>query len=220
MKKKCFVICPIGSSQSSERNHSDQLLNHILKPVALEHGYEISRADTLPKSGLITTQIITSLIDSDLVIADLTGGNPNVFYELAIRHATNKPYIQMADIKSALPFDIQGVRTIQFNLNDLDVVSSVKKELNAQITEILGGHAVDSPISIAGGETLLGRDSGALEVFLEKFWSIESSLGRLEDFFGETMEREEIQDAFNEISAKLELLESKMDSIESQIDSI
>lgn len=70
------------------------------------------RADQISKSGLITTQIINQIIECPLVIADLTGANPNVFYELAIRHATGKPYIQLIEQGHRLPFDIGGVRTI------------------------------------------------------------------------------------------------------------
>lgn len=88
--KTCFVIAPIGEPGSETRRRSDQILNHVIKPVAKQAGYAAVRADEEGEPGLITHQVIQHLLDDPLVIADLTGRNPNVFYELAIRHAINK----------------------------------------------------------------------------------------------------------------------------------
>ncbi|OZF32173.1 hypothetical protein CH294_20775 [Rhodococcus sp. 14-2483-1-1] len=94
-KKTCFIVCPIGDNNSEIRKRSNQVKTHIID-VALEPlGYETIRADVIDKSGNITTQIVNQLIEADLVIADLTGHNPNVFYELAIRHAFAKPFIHL-----------------------------------------------------------------------------------------------------------------------------
>jgi len=51
----------------------------------------VIRADKISEPGIITTQIIGHIVDAELVIADLTDKNPNVFYELAIRHAIRNP---------------------------------------------------------------------------------------------------------------------------------
>ena len=68
------------------------------------------RADQIAEPGQITTQIIEHLLRDDLVITDLTGHNPNVFYELSLRHAIAKPVVQMGGIP--LPFDIHASRTL------------------------------------------------------------------------------------------------------------
>ena len=91
MKSTCFLICPIGEDGSDVRIHSDQLQRHIISPVLEPHNITIVRADSMPKPGIITRQIMDSILESDLVIADLTGANPNVYYELALRHTTRKP---------------------------------------------------------------------------------------------------------------------------------
>jgi len=87
MTKKCFVICPIDLDGSEVRRRSDQWIRHILTPVLDEVGYQSFRADQMPRPGVITTQIITELVEAPLVIADLSPANPNVLYELAVRHA-------------------------------------------------------------------------------------------------------------------------------------
>lgn len=128
-KKECFVISPIGESGSEIRRRADQVLRHVILPSVKECGFdesEVIRADTISNPGAITHQIISSIINSDLVIADLTGNNPNVYYELAIRHVLRKPYVQICDINTPLPFDVKNQRTIMFDYKDLDSVSEAK----------------------------------------------------------------------------------------------
>ena len=133
--KECFVICPIGEVDSDTRRHSDLTFNYIIKPVVEEFGYSPNRADMVKESGMITTQIIDKIIKSPLVIADLTDSNPNVFYELAIRHVVKKPYIQMIKSNQQIPFDISGMRTILFD-TDLRQADNAKKELRKHIESI------------------------------------------------------------------------------------
>ena len=64
----------------------------------------------MANSGLITKAIIEQIITADLVIADLTGNNPNVFYELAIRHSYRKPTIQIVKGEIDIPFDVANMR--------------------------------------------------------------------------------------------------------------
>jgi hypothetical protein len=99
-KKTCFVIAPIGDRDDSVRTRSDQVFKYIIAPAATECGYEALRADQIPKPGIITSQVIQHLIDDPLVIADLTGPNANVFYELAVRHAFRKPVVQIVELQS------------------------------------------------------------------------------------------------------------------------
>src|SRR5262245_11520148 len=101
--KSCFVIAPIGKENSPERRRSDQVFKHIISPAAAACGYEAIRADNLSKPGLITSQIIEHLVTDQLVVADLTGHNPNVFYELAIRHVVKKPVVQIIQITESIP---------------------------------------------------------------------------------------------------------------------
>jgi len=94
--KTCFFISLIGAPDSSERIQSNKLLKFIIEPVLKTRGYDIPvRADQITQPGMITSQVFTKLWNDDLVIADLTGKNPNVFYELAVRHIVRKPCIHM-----------------------------------------------------------------------------------------------------------------------------
>lgn len=125
--KICFVIAPIGEPDSPARDRSDKVLKFIIKPVTDKYGYCAVRADELPQPGLITTQIITHLFNDSIIIADLSDHNPNVYYELAIRHVIKKPFIHLIEVGQKIPFDIQGIRTISYNSTDLNSVEKAKK---------------------------------------------------------------------------------------------
>jgi len=134
--QRCFVISPIGKEGTEIRQRSDLLLLHIVKPVLEKNGYDVIRADNLSQPGIITNQIIDELIEADLVIADLTSHNPNVFYELAVRHAMEKPIIHMIEWGQDLPFDIANFRTIFYGIR-VDQAEKAKFDLESQVSSII-----------------------------------------------------------------------------------
>lgn len=148
-KKTCFVIAPIGDKDSEIRKRSDQVLEYIIKLVTKECGYKAIRADEISKPGIITTQVIQHLIDDEMVIADLTNKNPNVLYELAIRHAVRKPVVQMIQQDEKIPFDVAPQRTIYYDI-DLESANKCKEKLIKQIYAAeKKPEIVDSPLSTA-----------------------------------------------------------------------
>jgi hypothetical protein len=163
-KKKCFVISPIGEGGSEMRERSDKVLEHIIKPPVEECGYECMRADEISEPGIITSQIIQHLIDDDLVVADLTGRNPNVYYELAVRHVVRKPIVQVIQAGESIPFDVAGTRTIHVDHRDLDSVADCKLELVKQIRSVEKDPSrVDTPISVAIDLEFLRKSENPLE---------------------------------------------------------
>ena len=92
-KGTCFVISPIDPRESPIRARADRMLKYVIEPAARECGYDPLRFDRISEPGMITRQVITQVIDAPMVVTDLTGHNPNVSYELAIRHAVGKPVV-------------------------------------------------------------------------------------------------------------------------------
>lgn len=132
-KKTCFFIAPIGKAGSEMREWSDEILKHIVTPAVRTLGYQKpERADEISSPGLITTQIIKRLVESDLVIADLTSHNPNVFYELAIRHVVQGPIVHLIREGEEIPFDLKNVRTI-FVSTDVAKSKIAIKQLREQV---------------------------------------------------------------------------------------
>ncbi|MBL4808479.1 MAG: hypothetical protein JKY43_00275 [Phycisphaerales bacterium] len=149
-EKVCFVISPIGEEDSETRRRSNLVLKYIIRPAVEPLGYTAIRADEIDKPGLITSQVIQHIVDDKLVIADLTEQNPNVFYELAIRHALRLPYVQIIRKADRIPFDVAGTRTVQFDHTDLDSVDSAVKSIQEQIKSLeQNPEDLESPISVS-----------------------------------------------------------------------
>jgi hypothetical protein len=149
--KTCFFIAPIGGSADFTRWHSDRVLKFIVKPALRGQGYsQVRRADQIDEPGYITNQIIRQVADADLVIADLSFENPNVYYELSLRHALERPFIQIIRHDHELRFNIAGMRTVQFDLGDPESIEAAKQGIRAQLKTLDEGmERIDTPISVA-----------------------------------------------------------------------
>lgn len=101
--KVCFYVTPIGADDSVERKHSDLFLGSIVEPVLADFDLTVVRADQIGKAGMITKQVIDFIAKSRIVIADMSFHNPNVFYEVALRHASRKPLVQIIRTADRIP---------------------------------------------------------------------------------------------------------------------
>lgn len=130
MRKTCFYIGPIGDEKSEMREWSDNILDYIVAPTVIDLGYdEPVRADKIPHGSSITFEIMRRLVQDDLVIADLTGGNPNVFYELAIRHVIKKPVVHLIRFGEKIPFDVKDIMVISVRVDNLSAAEKTRKSL-------------------------------------------------------------------------------------------
>lgn len=75
---------PFGKFGTPEREKYNTVYEYIIKKPVVETGFECIRGDEIPSYGPIPEQIKRELAEADLVIADLSGRNPNVFYELRL----------------------------------------------------------------------------------------------------------------------------------------
>lgn len=183
------MICPIGEQGSQIRAEADELLEFIIQPVCERKGYNVIRADKISDNGLITQSIIENILKADLAIADLTGRNPNVFYELAIRHSFAKPIIQITrDEISSIPFDVYNVRTIQYNLS-----ASGAKAASIEIERVIdsiehGGNSVNPVTSVSNILQLStyqhSENSDAIAELLLRVNSIPEKIDQLENNIG------------------------------------
>lgn len=184
-EKECFFISPIGDDGSDERERSDKVIEYILEEALTEYDYTVTRADHMDEPGSITNQVIQKTTDSDLVIADLTGHNPNVFYELAVRHATGEPYIQIIDSEESIPFDINDFRSVKYGL-DVEEADRAREQIAEQVSKVEDdGQGFNNPISeSASVESLLTSDNPEeqqLGKLVESVSRIDRRLKRIED---------------------------------------
>jgi hypothetical protein len=121
MKKKCFVISPIGEPGTDTRQQADDVFEYIIGPALEEMEVEAVRGDGFPEPGLITSQVIEAILTYDFCIADLSGHNPNVFYELAIAQTLGRPVLLLKLFGQPIPFDVKDYRLIEYDLKPISM---------------------------------------------------------------------------------------------------
>lgn len=136
----CFVLMPFDKP-------FDDVYRLIIAPAVREAGLEVMRADQIFTPGSIMEQIRSAIQQSRLCIADLTGRNPNVLYELGIAQTLGKPSILMAQDINDVPFDVRQYRVIQYE-NQLLNVEKTQKTLLRTISVALGSDRLDEALSL------------------------------------------------------------------------
>ncbi len=138
MDEHCFVIMAISDQKYDDIEITAEQLKdnyeNVLKAAILSARprLNILRADECAVPGTITTDILTHLMYDNFVIADVTFPNPNVYYELGLRHCfkTGTILIKNADIKIKAPFDISHQRYIEYECTPKGI-----KDLSKQLKE-------------------------------------------------------------------------------------
>lgn len=162
----CFVISPIGSPGSTEREHADDVFDYIIRPACESSGYSVMRADHDTRPGVITEQMYDSILGDDLLIAVLSGHNPNVFYEMAIAEAAARPLILMIQAGDSIPFDIKDRRILHYDLRPRALMDGVHASaLKQAIADIQAAVAFGKAVvPFRPGLTPLGAAGGELQV--------------------------------------------------------
>ncbi len=183
-KKSCFIVTPIGSDNSEIRRATDGLIESVLKPLLAELGYETHVAHEISVTGSITKQVVDHILNDDLVIANLTNLNPNVMYELAIRHCKGTPAVSIAENGTKLPFDIADERTI-FYTNDMRGAVELGPALRRAIEATFDQEEPDNPVyrsakaqvmlEAAKGDDLKGYLINAISEIQDSISSIQKS---------------------------------------------
>lgn len=138
MPKTCFVISPIGEPGSPAREAADDLLDLLVLPALSRFDFDVVRADKIPRPGVITNDIVELIQTAELCIIDLTGHNPNVYYECGRRHETGKPFIQLIRRGETLPFDVAGIRTINYDLSSARTAHECVGEIQSYVAVVEG----------------------------------------------------------------------------------
>lgn len=125
---------PISDVADYPAGHFKRVYEHLIKPACIKAGFKPLRADDVNKTNVIITDVLASIIHSEMAICDLSGKNPNVLYELGIRQAFDLPVTLIKDEKTDRIFDIQGIRDIEYN--DSLRVDIVEQKIN-EISETL-----------------------------------------------------------------------------------
>lgn len=114
-KKSCFIIMPISDPAEYESGHFKRIYEHLIVPACESANYLSVRADDVKSANHIILDILQRIVTADLVICDLSSKNANVMYELGVRQAFNLPVVLIKDHRTDRVFDIQGLRTVEYD---------------------------------------------------------------------------------------------------------
>jgi hypothetical protein len=130
-RPKAFVVMQFEETY-------DNLYTEVIRPVCEKSGFQVERADDVFRPGIMLQDIINGLLDSDVVIAEVSPANPNVFYELGYAHALDKPTVLLARRGGELPFDISGYRVIFYD-DTIGGKPQVEETLDKHLSNIKRG---------------------------------------------------------------------------------
>jgi len=105
---QAFVLMPFAPD-------FDDVFAHVIRSTLEEEGFSVGRADESRGSRNIMHDVVQGISSADLVVADLTGANPNVYYELGIAHALGRPTILLTQDLEEVPFDLRAYRVITYS---------------------------------------------------------------------------------------------------------
>ncbi|MYV56662.1 hypothetical protein [Streptomyces sp. SID3212] len=155
--QRCFVVGPIGDPHaahgSPEREayeHNLGIFEQVIAPACEKYGISAVRADGIAHAGDINEQICRHVVESYLVIADVSQGNPNVMYELGLRHITGKPTIHIGEA-GQLPFDIASIRTIRYQRTRSHLAGARKEIESALEAGLRDGFEMLTPARVLRG---------------------------------------------------------------------
>lgn len=163
--RSCFVIMPFGQRTDPDGKEIDfdKIYNYLIKP-SVEQVKDLSciRCDKIDEPGVIHKKMLEHIYRSDVAVVDITTLNPNVFYELGVRHSLVGHVTVIIKRKGTnIPFNINGLNSIEYDPCDLQSVDETKKKIVRFIQNGLKTRKVDSlvheslPIQIAAEVTPL-----------------------------------------------------------------
>jgi hypothetical protein len=159
----CFVIMQYGG-------RSDDYYEMIYSPAIAASGLTPRRADDVYKPSAITHDIWILTGQAKIILADLTGKNPNVLYELGLAHALGKPAIMITDAVEEIPFDLRSLRIITYEKDDPFWGDTLNKKIKRAIEEVLA-----SPVTAVLPTFLLQKQADAMKQDLNKLKSTSPS---------------------------------------------
>src|SRR5262245_36584057 len=120
-RNRAFVAMPFGIKKSADGRsiNFNRVYEELIAPALESVGFDAFRADQERRAGDIRTDMFQELLLADLVVAELSIDNPNVWYELGVRHALRaRGVIQIQATREFMPFDVYVDRALRYHIKD------------------------------------------------------------------------------------------------------
>lgn len=167
-KLKCFVIMPFGEKKDVDGNtvnfdalYEDFIRKAIEGPSMKDAGgplIECIRCDRIGEAGWVHRKMISHIYNDDIAVVDLSTLNPNVFYELGVRHSLRRSVTVLLRRKgTTTPFNIQGFSMIEYDPAVEDSLLTARKQIAEHVVRGLHGQFSDSLVHEVLGATLFDR---------------------------------------------------------------
>src|SRR5258708_7579306 len=188
-KPVCFIVMPISDPEGYEPNHFQHVFQDLFVPACEKAGYQALRADQVRETNLIHLDVLQRIIDSPMVLCDLSSRNPNVLFELGLRQAFDKPVALVQEVGTPQIFDITPLRFANYRreliyheaLEDQDGVAELLSATEAATGD---PNSVNSIVKLLGlthpasrtNITETNRDSAMLQVIMTELTTLRSEI--------------------------------------------
>ncbi|MEO1700177.1 MAG: hypothetical protein AAFU73_23025 [Planctomycetota bacterium] len=182
-KDECFFVTPLGEPGTATRRQAEAIVNLALEPLCESRGIRARAPHQTDRPDQITPNMMRDVVEARLVVADLSHHNPNVMYELGIRHCFGGPFILIAEKGTSLPFDVNDSLVIFYEADPMGLFE-LREALRPLVDRALGDpDSIASPvlqaIEIASARERLknvGPNDRPMALAMER---IEDALGEL-----------------------------------------
>ncbi len=175
-RKRCYVIMPFSDTKSCTEKEWTEIFEDVVKPAVEESGLGYKCERSRAKRENIIKAIVNDLNTAQAVIADLTDDNPNVFYELGVRHTLQRRTILIAQHEEDIPFDLKPYPTIIYNRSPAGV-RQFKQEIKGNFKDMEGNpERADNPVADFLAERNIDLLSSEKKVNLAKLSALVSEL--------------------------------------------
>jgi hypothetical protein len=141
----CFIIMPFGAPWSPA-------ISQLIRDACTSCGVNPVRGDDIFSPTDILDDIWRQIVVADFVVADVSGRNTNVFYELGMAHTLGKPVIMLAQSESDVPIDLKTRRWLPYDPEQTDALAAALRQSINQVLEMYQLRARVEDINPLGGQ--------------------------------------------------------------------
>jgi len=179
--KKCFVIMPFGKKPvDGVEVDFDHIYHQLIEKAVDDLGVDCERCDEIIDNGSIIKKMFRGIFDADVAVVDITSLNPNVFYELGVRHALQK-HVTLVICKNSnqsIPFNIRGLNILGYEIDSEDQLEIGRKKIREHIQNGLDKQSTDSIVHEALDDLKVDRKPKTIETIEEKLYQLLSVPGK------------------------------------------